>query len=198
MTANLIKHFCELNPEMIKPLISGSKSRQGVAGKSPANNDVDKQQEWNVTKGVVDTTNRVEPTTAIPVGDRKVGFPNGTVDESPKREAGKIPIILGPNGQRFLAKSTGEIYDDSNAQVTIKFVKLATNQDDPVIYYQPPNRIVINTARPSAEIILGGNPNNPAGRAMVLPLLTMAVIDMFPSITAVVTRMEKNVRSIAR
>ncbi|HZO11406.1 MAG TPA: hypothetical protein VFB48_04750, partial [Nitrososphaeraceae archaeon] len=33
MAVNLIRHFCELNPDMVQPLISGSKANQGISGK---------------------------------------------------------------------------------------------------------------------------------------------------------------------
>ena len=42
---------------------------------------------------------------------------------------------------------------------------------------------MINTARSSSGIILSGNPKDPQRKAMVLPLLSMAIIDMFPSAT---------------
>lgn len=50
MAKNLIEHFCALNPDIVQPLLSGSKSKQGVAGKY-SNNDPAIEEKWNVIKG---------------------------------------------------------------------------------------------------------------------------------------------------
>ena len=100
-----------------------------------------------------------------------------TTNNTDKRE---VPMQQGIGNKDFLVKSTSESGND-NIVINLKFIKVATNQDDPVIYFEPPNRIVINTARPSADIILTGNPKDPTRKAIILPLLTMAIVDMFPS-----------------
>jgi hypothetical protein len=58
---------------------------------------------------------------------------------------------------------------------------MKTNHSNPIIYFEPPNRIVLNTARASSEIITTSNPKDPTRKARVLPLLTMAIVDMFLS-----------------
>jgi len=171
MAVNLIRHFCELNPEMVQPLISGSKSNQGISGKVATGKNTALQEEWNKIKGLIDING---PTKALPVQNKTK---ERTTHNTDKKE---VPMQQGIGNKDFLVRSSSETSND-NIVINLKFIKVATNQDDPVIYFEPPNRIVINTARPSAEIILTGNPKDPTRKAIILPLLTMAIVDMFPS-----------------
>lgn len=171
MAVNLIRNFCELNPEMVQPLISGSKSNQGIAGKVATGKDHALQEEWNKIKGLIDING---PTKALPLQNKKKERTNNSTDKK------EVSMQEGVGNKDFLVKSTSESGND-NIVINLKFIKVATNQDDPVIYFEPPNRIVINTARPSADIILTGNPKDPTRKAIILPLLTMAIVDMFPS-----------------
>jgi hypothetical protein len=171
MAVNLIRHFCELNPEMVQPLIGGAKANNGPSGKVATGNNAAIQEKWNEIKGLIDLNAK---TKALPTRN------NNKEGKMHNRDTSKVPIQQGIGNRDFLIKSSGQS-TDGNIVINLKFIKVATNQDDPVIYFEPPNRIVINTARPSAEIILTGNPKDPTRKAIILPLLTMAIVDMFPS-----------------
>jgi len=184
MANNLIKHFCELNPEMIAPLISGSKASQGIKGKHPIASSATRQEKWNQIKGIIDVTDSDDSIPGIPSGNG-----NGSKGGGHKGEGRTpVPVLKGQGERKFVVRSTGEYASDNNTSVNLKFVPLSTNQDDPVIYFQPPNRIVINTARPSSDIILSGNSKDPTRKEKILPLLTMAIIDMFPSSSELSTK----------
>jgi hypothetical protein len=171
MAVNLIKHFCELNPEMVQPLISGAKTNQGISGKVASGNKAELQEEWDKIKGLIDINGSKK---GLPLQNKSKDRPNHS------NKKGGVPIEKDLGDKDFLVKSSSETGND-NIVINLKFIKVATNQEDPVIYFEPPNRIVINTARPSAEIILTGNPKDPTRKAIILPLLTMAIVDMFPS-----------------
>jgi hypothetical protein len=131
---------------MVQPLLSGNKANQGVTGKSSPVSDPTIQEKWNVIKGVIDVTNKAEEKQAIPISDDQK---NRTIQHKDER---KIPISEGDERQ-LVVKSSTQPTIDNKVSIAIRFVKLPTNQDDPVIYYQQPNRIVINTARSSSGII---------------------------------------------
>jgi hypothetical protein len=135
---------------------------------------------------VIDITKKAPEKHAIPISDE---VRNRTIHNKDER---KISIEEGSERQ-LVIKSSTQPANDNKVSIAIKFVKLPTNQDDPVIYYQQPNRIVINTARSSSGIILSGNPKDPQRKAMVLPLLSMAIIDMFPSAATLTTQQWKKI-----
>ena len=53
-------------------------------------------------------------------------------------------------------------------------------EEKPVIYFNAPNRLVINSLRPSSKILLDANPKDITLRSRILPLLVRAGIDAFP------------------
>jgi len=173
MAENLVKLFCELNPDLVQPLISGPKSRQGLVGKNRINNQVTDKDTWNIIKGVFDETGKSKPRHGIPIN-------NISVHEKPDREPRKISVLEGDGNKDFFVKSTDELTEE-NASIRLKFIPMKTNHNNPVIYFEPPNRIVLNTARASSDIITKSNPKDPTRKARILPLLTMGIVDMFLS-----------------
>jgi len=53
-------------------------------------------------------------------------------------------------------------------------------EEKPVIYFNAPNRLVINSLRPSSKILLEAKSKDLALKSRVLPLLVRAGIDAFP------------------
>jgi hypothetical protein len=174
MAESLVKLFCELNPDMIQPLISGPKSSQGLAGKSQMNDQVIDKDTWNIIKGVFDKDGIARPREGMPINGKSKG------GEKHDREIRKISVLETNGKKDFLVKSANELSEEK-ASIKLKFIPMKTNHSYPIIYFEPPNRIVLNTARASSEIITTSNPKDPARKARVLPLLTMAIVDMFLS-----------------
>ena len=50
----------------------------------------------------------------------------------------------------------------------------------PVIYFNAPNRLVINSKRPSSKILLDAKSKDLELKSRILPLLVRAGIDAFP------------------
>jgi hypothetical protein len=60
-------------------------------------------------------------------------------------------------------------------------VVAAPSECKPIVYFSPPNRLVINSSRPSSRIILEANTRDPIEmKSRVLPLLVRAGIEAFP------------------
>ena len=53
--------------------------------------------------------------------------------------------------------------------------------DRPVVFFEPPNRIVINRSRPSSAILLEGSSKDPEQvKSRLLPLLVQATLLAYP------------------
>jgi hypothetical protein len=93
MIVNLVRLFCEPNPDLVQPLITGNKSRQGIPGKHLINNQAIDNETWKLIKGVIDKTGKVSPRTGIPINDKSNGGEKHEKSENRYTEARKIPVV---------------------------------------------------------------------------------------------------------
>ena len=108
------------------------------------------------------------PTIGKPIGKGK-GHKHGS-------EESKSRIIPG-NG-KVLSPSGSISGDDRMPELTVVVTDI---KDKPVAFFSPPNRLVINSIRPSSHILTDASPKDPIIlKSRVLPLLVRAGINAFP------------------
>jgi hypothetical protein len=164
---NVIKSIRNLYPEMTIPRMSGNLSReQGIGSLSNVQDDT--TGACALQEGyIVDPTKRAETRIAKPVGEGK-GHRHGTQES--------ISRIIQGDG-RILAPSS-VLFSGKDIIPELKVVVLES-EGKHVVYFSAPDRIVINSIRPSSQILKNASPKDPEMESRVLPLLVIAGIDAF-------------------
>ena len=167
MFVNVVKSIHELYPEMIKPVLSGNLSNEkGYGNISYPTNDINNpciQQ-----SGIIDNDITILPKTGKPIGNGK-GHKNGHGESTARIKNGEGKVL-----------SPSTISFSGNGQIPEPKVVVIGVEEKPVIYFNAPNRLVINSLRPSSKILLDTKPKDIALRSRILPLLVRAGIDAFP------------------
>jgi hypothetical protein len=170
MFVDVIRTILYLDPNMAsQPLMSGNISdEQGIGSKS--NLPGDAASCCKLQEGfVVDPTKTSEPSIAKPIGSGK-GHRLG--------DAESIARIKKGDG-KILAPSS-ILLAGNNIIPNLTVVEVGS-EGKPIVYFSPPNRLVINSKRPSSKIILEADTKDPTEmKSRVLPLLVRAGIDAFP------------------
>jgi hypothetical protein len=169
MFVDVIRTILYLDPNMASPLMSGNISdEQGIG--TISNLQGEAESCCTLQEGfVVDPTKTMEPIIAKPVGSRK-GHRFG------ERES-MARIIKGEG--KILAPSS--ILLEGNNMIPKLTVVEVGSEGKPIVYFSPPNRLVINSKRPSSKIVLEADTKDPIEmKSRVLPLLVRAGIDAFP------------------
>ena len=167
MFVSVIKSIHHLYPEMTKPLLSGNLSNEKGYGNLV-------RPEYNTTSscieqtGIIDIDKTLQPITGKPIGNGK-GHKNGN---------GESTCRIKDGDGKVLSPST--ILFSGNGQIPEPKVVVIGVEEKPVIYFNAPNRLVINSLRPSSKILLEAKPKDLAFKSRVLPLLVRAGIDAFP------------------
>jgi Histidine kinase-, DNA gyrase B-, and HSP90-like ATPase len=167
MFVSVIKSIHHLYPEMTKPLLSGNLSNEKGYGNLV-------RPEYNTTSscieqsGIIDIDKTLQPITGKPIGNGK-GHKNGNGESTCRIKDGNGKV-LSPS--TILLSGTGQIPEPKVVVIGV--------DEKPVIYFSAPNRLVINSLRPSSKIILEAKPKDFAFKSRVLPLLVRAGIDAFP------------------
>ena len=166
MFISVIKSIHHLYPEMTKPFLSGNLSNEkGYGNLFRSENNTNSP--CIEQTGIIDTDKTVQPITGKPIGNGK-GHRNGN---------GESNRIKDGDG-KVLSPST--ILFSGNGQIPEPKVVVIGVEEKPVIYFSAPNRLVINSLRPSSKIIIEAKPKDLAFKSRVLPLLVRAGIDAFP------------------
>jgi hypothetical protein len=90
--------------------------------------------------------------------------------ESTVRRADGDGKILAPRGTNMIIGNT----------ISEPKVVVAKIDGRPVVFFSPPDRLVVNLGRSSSEILLSANPRDPNLKSRVLPLLVRAWINASP------------------
>lgn len=175
MFVDVIRTIVSLEPTMPSPLMSGRQNEQGIGNESSIQGNADSP--CTLCEGfVVDTTKTAERIIAKPIGPpRKPSIDHIHHDkESTARIKEGDGKILAPSSA-FLAGH------NINPEVKVVEVDRKDAETRPIVYFVPPNRLVINSKRPSSKIILDADTTDPIEmKSRVLPLLVRAGIDAFP------------------
>jgi hypothetical protein len=167
MFVNVVKSIHQLYPEMIKPVLSGNFSNEKGYGNIPyPTNDINSP--CIEQPGIIDNDITIHRITGKPIGNGK-GHKNGN-GESTARIKNGDGKVLSPSTLPF----------SGNGQIPEPKVVVIGVEEKPVIYFNAPNRLVINSLRPSSKILLDAKPKDIALRSRILPLLVRAGIDAFP------------------
>lgn len=130
------------------------------------------------TRGfVVDPDKTAKPIIAKPIGpSRKFA----SIDHKYSGQESTARIKEGEG--RILAPSSALLIGhDIIPEVNVVEVFREDAETRPIVYFVPPDRLVINSKRPSSRIILEANAKDPIEmKSRVLPLLVRAGIDAFP------------------
>ena len=176
MFISVIKSIHHLYPEMTKPLLSGNLSNEKGYGNLV-------RPEYNTTSscieqtGIIDIDKTLQPITGKPIGNGK-GHKNGNGESTCRIKDGDGKVL-----------SPSNILFSGNGQIPEPKVVVIGVEEKPVIYFNAPNRLVINSLRPSSKIIIEAKPKDFAFKSRVLPLLVRAGIDAFPG-TSDITKEE--------
>jgi Histidine kinase-, DNA gyrase B-, and HSP90-like ATPase len=169
MFVDVIRTILYLDPNMASPLMSGNISDgNGIGSKSNIQGNAESccilQEGF-----IVDPTKTAERIVCKPIGGGK-GHPHGPGEST-------APIIKGEG--KILAPS-GILLEGNNMIPKLTVVEVGS-EGKPIVYFSPPNRLVINSKRPSSKIVLEANTKDPIEmKSRVLPLLVRAGIDAFP------------------
>jgi hypothetical protein len=168
MFVNVVKSIHELYPEMIKPVLSGNLSIEKGYGDIPyPTNDINSP--CREQPGIIDNDITINRIIGKPIGNGK-GHKNGN-GESTSRIKNGDGKVLTPSILPF----------SGNGQIPEPKVVVIGVEEKPVIYFNAPNRLVINSLRQSSKILLEAKPTKDlALKSRVLPLLVRAGIDAFP------------------
>jgi hypothetical protein len=159
---DVIRSVHHLYPEMSNPLMSG---KSLVSDPNILGGASDKCSEQ---AGVVDKFNTEDRSVGKPIGMGN-GHKQGN-GESTVRKVHGDGKILSPKG-------SNTVIGNMISEPTVVVLK---SEDKPVVFYTPPNRLVINQGRPSSVILLTASPRDPNLKSRVLPLLVRAGINAFP------------------
>ena len=167
MFVNVVKTIYNLYPQMTKPLLSGELSKErGYGNILHPTNDI------NATcieqSGIIDNDITIPPITGKPIGNGK-GHPKGNGESTARIREGDGKVL-----------SPSTIPFSGNGQIPEPKVVIIGVDEKPVIYFNAPNRLVINSFRPSSKILVEAKPKDLALKSRVLPLLVRAGIDAFP------------------
>ena len=167
MFVNVVKSIHELYPEMIKPVLSGNLSNEKGYGDIPyPANDINSP--CLAQPGIIDNDITIHRIIGKPIGNGK-GHKNGNSENTARIKNGDGKV-LSPSTLPF----------SGNGQIPEPKVVVIGVEEKPVIYFNAPNRLVINSLRPSSKILLDAKPKDIALRSRILPLLVRAGIDAFP------------------
>ena len=167
MFVNVVKSIHDLYPEMTKPFLSGNLSNEkGYGNISHPTNDINSP--CIEQPGIIDNDITIPRRIGKPIGNGK-GHKNGN-GESTARIKNGDGKILSPSTITF----------SGNGQIPEPKVVVIGVEEKPVIHFNAPNRLVINSLRPSSKIIIEAKPKDLAFKSRVLPLLVRAGIDAFP------------------
>jgi hypothetical protein len=167
MFVNVVKSIHDLFPEMTKPVLSGNLSNEKGYGNIPyPTNDINSP--CIEQPGIIDNDITICPGTGKPIGNGK----------SHKNGNGESTVRIKNGDGKILAPSTLPL--SGNGQIPEPKVVVIGAQEKPVIYFNAPNRLVINSLRPSSKILTDAKPKDIALRARIYPLLVRAGIDAFP------------------
>jgi hypothetical protein len=166
---NILNSIHDLYPEMTRPRMSGNLRDEKGIGILHPNLRGGEADPCTEQKGMIDASKTVEPSIAKPIGNGK-GHKNGTAES-------KARIIEG-DGKVLSPSSTLLSGKDTIPQLKVVVIGI---EEKPVVFFSAPNRLVINSIRPSSNILLNASPKDPtAMKSRVLPLLVRAGIDAFP------------------
>jgi hypothetical protein len=167
MFVNVVKSIHELYPEMTKPVLSGTLSNEKGYGNIPyPTNDINSP--CIEQPGILDNNIIVLPKTGKPIGNGK-GHKNGNGESTARIKNGDGKVL-----------SPSTIPLSGNGQIPEPKVVVLGAEEKPVIYFNAPNRLIINSLRPSSKILLEAKPKDPTLKSRILPLLVRAGIDAFP------------------
>lgn len=159
---DVIRSIRDLYPEMNNPLMSG-KSLVGNSNVPGGPSDKCSEQ-----AGIVDKSNTEDRTIGKPIGTGN-GHKHGNGESTVRKLQGNGKI-LSPEGKNLVIGNT----------ISEPTVVVLKSEGKPVVFYTPPNRLVINQWRSSSDILLSASPRDPNLKSRVLPLLVRAGINAFP------------------
>jgi hypothetical protein len=119
--------------------------------------------------GIIDNDITIHRITGKPIGNGK-GHKNGNGESTARIKNGDGKV-----------SSRSTLPFSGNGQIPEPKVVVLGVEEKPVIYFNAPNRLVINSLRPSSKVLLDAKPKDIALRSRILPLLVRAGIDAFPS-----------------
>jgi hypothetical protein len=172
MFVDVIRTILNLDPNIASPIMSGNiTDTDGIGRKS--NLETSPESPCALLEGfAIDLTKTTEVVTAKPLGPSKGGDDvRSKGGESTARITKGHGKILAPLG----------IVLPGNEIIPKLTVVEAESEGKPIVYFSPPNRLVINSKRPSSKIILDADTKNQIEmKSRVLPLLVRAGIESFP------------------
>jgi hypothetical protein len=153
-------------PETIKPIVWANASGNGVVSSFPG----DKFGSCVEQVGILDSDNGADVVVGKPLGNGN-GHKRGSHESYFRRKEGNGKILApSPNMSSLHLENMPEP----------RVVPLA-NKEKPIVYYEPVgNRLIINWARPSSEILMDAKPTDPKIKSQVMPLLMRAALDYVP------------------
>lgn len=169
---HVIKAIHNYFPNMQKPLLSGSESNLRGMG-SFSNIDGGPSSPCSENKGIIDETSKERLIIAKPIGNGK-SHRHGKGESHARIKNGE-GRILSPS--LLFASGNGIIPEP-------KIVITESGKEKPIVYFNAPNRLVINKSWTSSLILLEANPRDPAIKSRILPLLVRAGLDAFPESSA--------------
>jgi hypothetical protein len=145
---NVLKNICDLYPEMTRPFLSGNiTDDQGMRSLSDLPGGAN--DPCMEDRGSIDVTKTTTPTIAKPIGE-------GSSHRSGKGES-KSRIIQGDS--KILSPSS--TIPGDNRMPELKVVVLQMDNEKPPIFFNPSNRLVINSTRPASYILTDAIPKDP-------------------------------------
>jgi Histidine kinase-, DNA gyrase B-, and HSP90-like ATPase len=167
MFVDILKSIHNLYPEMTNPFLSGNLSNEkGFGNFSHPLNDINSP--CVEQKGIVDNDNSLLRIIGKPIGNGK-GNRNGNGESTFRIKNGNGKVL-----------SPSNILFTDNGQMPQLKVDVIGVEGKPVIFFNAPNRLVINSKRPSSKILLEAKSKDLELKSRVLPLLVRAGIDAFP------------------
>lgn len=132
MFVTVISSILEACPDMAKPLMSGSPSGEVGLG-TLSNFKTDATDSCIEQKGIIDTTKTCELTIAKPIGGCGKGHKRGNKESMSRITKGDgrllAPLHVLPLGNEMIPEPR---------------LVVGKSEDQPVVYYSAPNRLVIN------------------------------------------------------
>ncbi|MGA9171075.1 MAG: hypothetical protein WBZ20_13135 [Nitrososphaeraceae archaeon] len=165
MFGDVLKSIRDLYPEMTQPHLSGNLSDDDQGMGSLSNLTGNEDDPCKEHSGSIEITKTTRPK---PIGKGK----------GHKRGTGESKCRITPGDGKVLSPSS--VLSSGNDRMP-EFTLVVTDiKEKPVAFFSPPNRLVINSIRPSSHILTDASPKNLAIlKSRVLPLLVRAGIDAF-------------------
>lgn len=163
----VIKSIHDIYPEMTKPALSWNLSNEkGYEDIPYPTNDINSPGIEQL--GIIDNNITILPRMGKPIGNSK-GHKNGNGESTARIKKGEGKVL-----------SLSTLTFSGNGQIPEPKVVVTGVEEKPVIYFNAPNRLVINSLRPSSKILLDTKPKDIALKSRILSLLVRAGIDAFP------------------